>query len=180
MILSHAPIRLLKLQFKRLEILLINEIKEADAEINEEFNALNENKNLDEIRKRHEAKFKNSDFFKTCESYLHGLKMCTQELSEKKVEDKSNIEEIFDYLQNYWKNLTQKIESMNSKLTILPDTKENFQLNINQLTTWLIEIEFNTDNLFKNHMVSTSEYKRFLDKSKVNFFKLYLNFRIYF
>ena len=168
MILSHAPIRLLKLQFKRLEVLLIKEIKEADAEINEEFNALSENKNLEEILKRHEAKFKHSDFFKTCESYLHGLKICTQELAEKKVEDKSNIEEIFDYLQNYWKNLTQKIEAMNSKLTVLPDTKENFQLNLNQLTTWLIEIEFNTENLFKNHMISTSEYKRFLDKSKVD------------
>ena len=168
MILSHAPVRLLKLQFKRLEVLLIKEIKEADAEISDEFNALNENKNLHEILKRHEAKFKHSDFFKTCESYLQGLKMCTQELADKKVDDKSNIEEIFSYLQNYWLSLTQKIEAMNSKLTILPDTKENFQLNINQLTTWLIEIELNTDNLFKNHMVSTSEYKRFLDKSKVN------------
>ena len=167
MILSHAPIRLLKLQFKRLEILLINEIKEADAEINEEFNALKENQNLEEILKRHEAKFKHSDFFKTCESYLQGLRVCTQELSEKKVEDKSNVEEIFEYLQNYWKNLTQKIEAINSKLTTLPDAKENFQLNINQLTTWLIEIELNTENLFKNHMVSTSEYKRFLEKSKV-------------
>lgn len=168
MILSHAPVRLLKLQFKRLENLLLQEIREADAEISDELDELNENGDLNQILKRHEAKFKHSNFFHTCESYLQGLRNCTQELSEKKVEDKSNIQDIFDYLQNHWLTLTQKIENMNAKLTILPGTKENFQTNLNQLTSWLIEIEFNLQSLFDNSLSSSSDYKRILDKSKVN------------
>ena len=56
MILSHAPIRLLKLNFKRLEGLLRQEIIAADAEIMEESLALNQNKDINEIIKRHEVK----------------------------------------------------------------------------------------------------------------------------
>jgi hypothetical protein len=73
MIVSHAPVRLLKLQFKQLETLLRQEIKAADIEISEECQALNENsEDITEILKRHEAKFKHSNFFTTCETYLQG------------------------------------------------------------------------------------------------------------
>ena len=56
-ILSHAPIRLLKLNFKRLEHLLRQEINAADEEIMEESLALNQNKDINEILKRHEVLF---------------------------------------------------------------------------------------------------------------------------
>jgi hypothetical protein len=73
MIVSHAPVRLLKLQFKQLETLLRQEIKAADIEITEECQALNDNsEDITEILKRHEAKFKHSNFFTTCENYLQG------------------------------------------------------------------------------------------------------------
>jgi hypothetical protein len=55
-ILSHAPVRLLKLNFKRLEQLLRQEINAADEEIYEESLALNQNKDVNEILKRHEVK----------------------------------------------------------------------------------------------------------------------------
>ena len=85
MIITHAPVRLLKVQFKKLESLLRQEIKAADIEITEECVALNENKeDINEILKRHEAKFKNSNFFSTCETYLQELRNCSKELSEKK------------------------------------------------------------------------------------------------
>lgn len=175
MILTHAPVRLLKLQFKRLENLLRQEIKEADAEISAEFLALKENKNISEILKRHEAKFKHSDFFVNCESYLQGLRSCSKELSEKKIDDKSNLESVLDYLQNHWSNLTRKIENMNAKLTVLPDTKENFEKNLNQLNNWLVEIEFNSKGLFNNSLSSSSEYKRLVDKTKVKNYFYYIS-----
>ena len=168
MIVTHAPVRLLKLQFKQLEILLRQEIKAADLEITEECQALNENKeDINEILKRHEAKFKHSNFFSTCESYLQGLRMCSKELGEKRVEDKSSIEDILDYLQSYWSNLTKKIETMNAKLTILPGAKENFERNFFQFASWLNELELNSNSLFNNGLTSTSEYRRLLDKAKV-------------
>ena len=168
MILAHAPVRLLKLQFKRLEILLKQELKAADIEISEECLALNENVDTNEILRRHEAKFKHSNFFSTCESYLQGLRTCTKELSEKKSDDKSNVEEIFDYLQNYWSSLTRKIETMNAKLTVLPDTKENFEKSLTQLANWMHEFELNVDNLNNNNLSSSSEYRRLAEKCRVS------------
>lgn len=168
MIVTHAPVRLLKLQFKQLEILLRQEIKAADLEISEECQALNENKeDINEILKRHEAKFKHSNFFTTCESYLQGLRMCSKELGEKRVEDNASIEDILSYLQNYWINLTKKIETMNAKLTILPGAKENFERNFFQFASWLNELELNSNSLSNNNLSSISEYRRLLDKTKV-------------
>jgi DNA repair ATPase RecN len=112
------------------------------------------------------AKFKYSNFFTTCESYLQGLRSCTKELIEQKVEDKSSIENVFDHLQKYWENLILKIESMNSKLTTLPNAKETFDKNIHNLTAWLNELEQNKRNLNNNDLSST-EYKRILDKINV-------------
>jgi chromosome segregation ATPase len=168
MILTHAPIRLLKLKFKRLETLLKQELKAADIEISEECLALNENVDLNEILRRHEAKFKHSDFYRTCESYLQELRTCTNELNEKKTDDKSNVDEILDYLQSYWTNLTKKIETMNAKLTILPDTKDNFERNFNQFSSWLTDIERNYESLNNNNLSSLSEYRRLAEKCQVN------------
>lgn len=168
MILAHAPVRLLKLQFKRLEVLLKSELKAADIEISEECLALNKNVDLQEILKRHEAKFKHSDFFNTCETYLQGMRTCSKELSEKKTEEKSNVEEILDYLQNYWKKLTKKIETMNAKLTILPDTKENFEIQFNVFANWLYELEQNWENLSNNNLPALSDYRRLSEKCQVS------------
>jgi hypothetical protein len=170
MIITHAPVRLLKVQFKKLESLLREEIKEADKEITEECVALNENKeDINEILKRHEAKFKNSNFFSTCEAYLQELRNCSKELSEKKgVEDKSNIEDILDYLQKYWDNITKKIETMNIKLKLLPSAREGFERNFFQLVSWINDLEINSAALKNDNLSSTTEYRRLLDKIKVS------------
>jgi hypothetical protein len=169
MILTHAPVRLLKLQFKRLENLLKQELKAADIEISEECLALNEsNVDVAKLLKRHEAKFKHSNFFSNCESYLQGLRTCSKELAEKKAEEKSNVDEILDYLQNYWSSLTKKIETMNAKLTVLPDTKETFDRNICLFTCWLSEFEHNFANLNNNNLPSTSDYRRLIEKCRVS------------
>jgi hypothetical protein len=170
MIITHAPVRLLKVQFKKLESLLRQEIKAADIEITEECVALNENKeDINEILKRHEAKFKNSNFFSTCETYLQELRNCSKELSEKKgVEDKSNIEDILDYLQKYWDNITKKIETMNTKLKFLPSAREGFERNFFQLVSWINDLEINSAALKNDNLSSTTEYRRLLDKTKVS------------
>ncbi len=167
MILAHAPVRLLKLQFKRLEVLLKQELKAADIEISEECLALKKNGNVEEILKRHEAKFKNGNFFSNCESYLQGLRNCSKELCEKKQEEKSNVDEILDYLQGYWVNLTKKIETMNAKLTILPETKDSFEANFNQFAGWLYDVEQNVEGVRNNNLASLSDYRRLAEKCQV-------------
>jgi hypothetical protein len=55
MIVSHAPVRLLKLNFKRLEGLLKDEFMAADNELKDEYMGLNQNHDLSEILRRHEV-----------------------------------------------------------------------------------------------------------------------------
>jgi len=167
MIVSHAPIRLLKIQFKRLEVVLRQEFKEADEELKREQTELNESQNINDILRRHESKFHSSNFFQTCESYLKDLRIFTKELVEKKCDDRASIQEVCDGLQNYWTNLVKKIENVRTKLTILPETKENFELHVGQLNSWLNEFDVNATNLFSNNLPSTNDYKRVLDKSRV-------------
>lgn len=167
MILAHAPIRLLKLNFTRLETLLRQEISAADAEIMEESMALNQNKDISEIIKRHEAKFKYSNFFSTCETYLQGLRSCTNALLDQKmVEDKSTILDTNDKIQKYWETLTKKIETMSNRLKALPDLKEKFDKEIYQLNAWLTDFEQNKRNL-NNNDLSIGEYKKILERFNV-------------
>ena len=169
MIISHGPVRLLKLQFKKLEILLRQDIKTGDAEIDEECRALLENKDIGIILRRHEEKFKTSDFIKNCQSHLHGMRGYLKELVEKKIEDKTNMEETLEFLQNYWNNLLKKIETMNAKLTILPNAKDNFEKNTGQLIHWISEAESTSRVLNDNNISSMSEYRRQIEKCRVNF-----------
>jgi hypothetical protein len=55
MIVSHAPVRLLKLNFKRLESLLKEEFLAADNQLKDEYMGLNQNQDLSDILRRHEV-----------------------------------------------------------------------------------------------------------------------------
>jgi hypothetical protein len=93
--------------------------------------------------------------------------MCSKELGEKRVEEKSSIEDILDSLQTYWLSLTKKIETINAKLTVMPGARENFERNFFQFASWLNELEQNSNALTNNNLTSSSEYRRLLDKTKV-------------
>ena len=101
---------------------------------------------------------------------MQGLRSCTKALIEKQVDDKSNIEDVLDHLQKYWDNLTQKIELMNEKLKLLPETREKFDKNIHSINSWLNEIEQNKRQL-NNNDLTVSEYKRLIEKLKVRLHK---------
>jgi hypothetical protein len=167
MIVAYAPARLLKLQFKRIESQLRSEIKKADAEISEELLALAQNKNPNELVKRHEAKFRRTNFYPTCEACLENLRGLIDELRAIKPDDASHMQVVLDHMQTYWFDLTERIESVYGKLTMLPDAKENFQFNLIEVDNWLNEAEVNAINLFSNSLSTTTEYKNILEKIRV-------------
>ena len=169
MIVPYAPVRLLRLEFKRLETLIRQELQVADAEISDECAALSaQRQSIAEIFKRHEAKFKYGSSMSNCESYMKCLRNCAQELAEQNVDDKANVDEILNYLQSYWKSLVQKIDTMSEKLTILPNAIEDYETNVAQFTAWLGETEKNAANITNNNLSSLFEYRRSLEKIKVN------------
>ncbi|CAF0715881.1 unnamed protein product [Brachionus calyciflorus] len=166
MILSHGPIRLLKLEFKRIELLLKHELIEADRELNQCFNSLAENRDSKKIFKKFQEKFKNSNFYSLCESYLENMKNCVLQLAEKKIEDRSFIEDAFQNLNTQWINLTQKIEAFNNNLQSKLNIRETVDRNITILDSWLYELETTSKEIFDYNLPSASEYSRALNKIK--------------
>ena len=167
MITLHAPIRLLKLEFKFLESMLKKELFDANDELNKHILALASNHDAENIYKRFHEKFKNSNFFPLCESYLEQIKKCVLELAENKIEDRSFIEEAFQDLNSQWINLTQKIEDLSKKIQAKLNKREIIDRNLTVLDSWLFEVESASKNLFDHNLTSISEYSRALEKMQV-------------
>lgn len=169
MIISHAPTRLLKLEFKYLESLLKQELLEADDLLNQHFSELAANYSAEKIYKKFYDKFKNSNFFPLCESYLEQMKKCLLGLAENKIEDRSFIEDAFQKLNLQWINLTQKIETLSNNIQAKLNQREMIDKNLTVLDSWLYEIETTSKNLFDYNLSSVSEYSRALEKIEVIF-----------
>ncbi len=169
MILSQAPIRLLKLKFKQLEFLLKKEVKEADRELNDYLDYLNQKNivNMNKIIEKYQAKFNDSsDFFSKCQSYLNDLKSIISELGEKKIDEKTMIENTYQNLEATWINMVKKIEKMNERLYVLPNKQQNFETNLKELNIWMVEFEFYVENLCRNDLPYLTEYVSLIDKTK--------------
>lgn len=167
MISTHAPIRLLKLEFRRLEISLRKEFKNAENEINEQSNALESaNCNLDELIKRHEYIFGHSDFFNMCETYLNDLRYYGKELGNAKLDERANVENIYISLEDNWISIVKKIENINGKLRSLPNVFSTFESNLNQLDSWLSEISVHSMKIFDSSLGS-KEYTRAIENLTV-------------
>jgi hypothetical protein len=150
---------------------LRKEIKEAELQIANELESFDGKKFNSNIRKQHEAKFKYSNFFPTCESYLYSLNSYGRQLADKKSDEKANIDGIMSYLQAHWSNLTKNIEKINriSNGNISSESKENFERQLHQLSLWLMDIEYVSSNLNRVNFTSTAEYKQLLEKCKVSY-----------
>lgn len=175
MITLHAPIRLLKLKFKHLESMLRKELFDADNELNQHILSLASNHDADKIYKRFHEKFKSSNFFPQCESYLEQIKKCVLELADKKIDDRSFIEEAFQNLNSQWINLTNKIEDLSKKIQARLNKREIVDRNLTILDSWLFEVESTSKNLFDYNLTSISEYSRALEKMQVIIFFYFFN-----
>ena len=169
MILSQAPIRLLKLKFKQFEFLFKKELKEADQELNDIQDLLNRTNtiNMKNIIENYEAKFnKSSDFFTKFQSYLNNLKTISSELGEKKTDEKTMIENAYQNLETAWLNIVKKIDRLNDRLYVLPNKHRNFETNIKELNIWMVEFEFYIENINRNDLPYLTEYVSLVDKIK--------------
>jgi hypothetical protein len=175
MIVSYAPVRLLKLQFKRVESQLRSEMKKADAEINEQIALHHESndgsRSREELLRRHEAAFHHRGFFHhTCESHVANLRAILAELRALKPDEcTSNLEEIVEHVHGYWCVLTQRIATLHAELSeaSVAEAQHTFQLNLMQVERWLSEAEVNAINLFSNSIASTAEYSIIVEKIRV-------------
>lgn len=169
MVICYAPVRLLKLKFKHVESQLRGEMKKADTEISNEYLSLSAGNqaSIGEVLKRHETKFKRNEFYSKCESMLETLRSVINDLREINAKDVASMEEVFTQLQNYWFNLTQKIDAIYAKLTMLPSAKDQFESNLNCLINWVAEFELVYDGIFSSDLDAPKQYKLLLDRVRV-------------
>jgi hypothetical protein len=149
---------------------LRKEISEAELQIADELDSLDRKNFNSSIRKQHEAKFKYSNFFQTCEAYLQNLNSYGRQLAEKKSDEKVNIDRILNNIKVNWGNLNKNIEKINKIISgnSNSESKENFERQIRQLNLWLTDIEYVSSNLDRLNFTSLIEYKQLLEKCKVS------------
>ena len=126
-IVGDAPLRLLRLQFERLEHLIRKELKQAEGELNEELKLLEEQQqqrtNGAEILRRHHEYFQWNHFQPTIDTHLKQLLTIVEELHSKD----TSIDERARQLKNDWTQMQSRIGNVKRKLQTIPKQWQEFE-----------------------------------------------------
>lgn len=165
MILSHAPLRLVKLDFKRTEACLKRDLKQADNDLKEEYAALETSTSkLDEISQRHDRIFLNGELMTRCESNLDLLRSYMREL----IDDRTvNCHEVYSSLERHFAAIRASANEMNSRLKSLCKAWHFVDASLHELDMWLSEISLNSIGLFDSNLRSACEYKNSIERLTV-------------
>lgn len=170
MIQTHAPNRLAKLEFKRLESELRSELKRAEDELDEERSGLESNIDSDELLNRHDRLFRDGEVVSRCDGYLSELRACLNELvgcDGKKSNDDRHLQEICSSLENWLGKVRKSAAEMAARLRMLPQTWAFVESTFGSIDSWLSEISRHSLGIFDSHLGSAIEYKRCIDRLMV-------------
>lgn len=165
-IVAHAPQRLARLQFERIEKILLEQIRLADDELTEELILLEREKETNDILRRHNEYFQWNHFHSTIETHF-------QQISNHSIE----------HLKNLWDKLQKRIVDVHRKLQTVPKQWQEYQekcvkrkklkmmscsirFRFRLIENWMRTIEHSM-NQTKNTDVSFEEYKVIANLFKV-------------
>lgn len=169
MIQTHAPNRLAKLEFKRIEYELRHELKRAEDELNDEQSALEADVNPDVLFERHEKVFRGGELVSRFEALLSDLRSCSSELAE--LDSTTAIETTCSSLEQWVGSIRTAAAEMAARLQMLPKTWAFVESTLGQIDSWLSEISRRSLGLFDSHLNSAFEYKRCIERLIVSFKK---------
>ena len=128
-----APIRLLRLQFGRIESIIVKELESAEKELNEELKELERQRDTAEILQRHNDRFQSTKFHQTMEVHLKEVRsyandIRTQEQGQTLIKpENAQIDQRASKLTNYWTNMQTKIDNVKRKLQTIPKKWQDFE-----------------------------------------------------
>jgi nesprin-1 len=133
MIICFAPIRLLRLQYERIESLIVDELKQANEELNEELHALERQDDSTDLLQRHHARFQSNEFQPTIEIHIRDLKTVANDIRNKEraqtliKPENERIDQRTKQLNDYWTEMQTKIDRVRHKLQTVPKKWREFE-----------------------------------------------------
>lgn len=132
-IMCYAPIRLLRLQFERIENVIVKELEVAENELNDELKQLERQHDTTEILRRHNERFQLNNFQPTMEVHMRELQTFANDIRVKEQEqtlvahDNEKIDQRTTKLNNYWTHMLAKIDNVKRKLQTVPKKWQEFE-----------------------------------------------------
>lgn len=159
--------RLLKLEFKRIEAQLRRDLKQAEIELNEENAALRDSVNPDEILQRHESVFRRGEFISRCEIHLDELRTRCKELAASEADRGANWQEICLNLEENIGVVRREIDEMFTRLRVLPQTCDLVENALPPFDAWMNEVNRLSAALFDPNLNSPNDYRRVVESLMV-------------
>ena len=132
MIICFAPIRLLRLQYERIENLIVRELKQADEELNEELKELERQHDTTELLRRHQQHFQ-TNFQPNVEGRMRDLQTFADDIRLKERgqtlirQENEQFDRRTTDLTGYWAKMQKKIDDVKRKLQTIPKKWKDFE-----------------------------------------------------
>ncbi|XP_050705317.1 muscle-specific protein 300 kDa-like [Eriocheir sinensis] len=133
-VMCHAPLHLLKLEFRLDENTFHMYVRDIEKELNGEQNAYNKNENVEGIRRRHEEFFA-ENLITRIEELLDNMDVSSQEYLKKK-EDRGLLEDC-QRCTVQWLDLQTRIGTMASQLDQIPERWKEYENKVEETVTWM-------------------------------------------
>lgn len=143
-IVCNAPIRLLRLQFERIENIVVKELEQAEQELNDELKQLERQQDTSDILRRHNECFQSNNFHPTMEIHMKDLHTFSNDIRTKDHgqtltrQENEQINQRTIKLNDYWTHMQTKIDNVKRKLQTIPkkwqDFEEKYFLNMIKFT----------------------------------------------
>jgi hypothetical protein len=132
-IICYAPIRLLRLQYERIENIIVKELEQAENELNEELKQLERQHDIAEILRRHNERFQLNNFHPTMEVHIRDLHSYANDIRIKEQgqtlvkQENEQFDQRTMKLNNYWTHMQTKIDNVKRKLQTIPKKWQDFE-----------------------------------------------------
>ncbi|CAF4193831.1 unnamed protein product, partial [Rotaria magnacalcarata] len=168
-IICFAPIRLLRLQYERVECIVVKELKQAEDELNDELRLLERQLDTVDILRRHNEHFQLNNFHPTIETHLRNLHSYANDIRSKDKDtthENEQIDQRTTKLNDYWARMQAKIDNVRRKLQTIPKKWQEFEEKFHLVETWMTTMERSMSDTM-NTEVSFDQYKLTVNKFKV-------------
>lgn len=169
-IVGYAPIRLLHLQYERIENIIVKELKQAEDELNDELRQLERQRDTTDILRRHNEHFQLNNFQPTMDTYMKNLQTFANDIRSKKTDSTYEIEQIDQRtgkLNDYWTRMQTKIDTVKRKLQTIPKKWQEFEEKFHLVETWMSTIERSMTDT-QNTEINFDQYKLLVNKFKAD------------
>ncbi|XP_078048160.1 muscle-specific protein 300 kDa isoform X4 [Augochlora pura] len=153
-VLTLAPLHLMGIEFRLYEITFLRHLKDLDAELNAEQQALTKNDNAETILQRNKDFFVKRGTILEVEKCLEALKKISNAYSLLKPDDQS-LAEATRNAERLWEDSAQRVESLREQLKQVPQQWAAYKNKFDEMVRWMDHVDSNLRTIL--HEVNTLE-----------------------